>query len=116
MCMAIHWGADIGFMGQAADQFEDALACCHKEGYWPELARRCCDGKGVHKLWGYLPFTYPINLIGHTAASIPTGFSSEGMPIGLHIIGLRGGEEALLAASAAFEQAQPWVNERPPVS
>ena len=74
------------------------------------------DGKEVHQLWGYLPFTYPINLIGHTAASIPAGFSSDGMPIGLHIIGRRGGEEAVIAASAAFEQAQPWINERPAVS
>ena len=35
MCMAIQWGADIGFMGQAADHFEDALASCHKAGYGP---------------------------------------------------------------------------------
>jgi aspartyl-tRNA(Asn)/glutamyl-tRNA(Gln) amidotransferase subunit A len=74
------------------------------------------DGTEVHELWGYLPFTYPINLIGHTAASIPAGFSTDGMPIGLHIIGRMGGEEAVIAASAAFEQAQPWVNERPPIS
>ena len=74
------------------------------------------DGNEVHELWGYLPFTYPINLIGHAAASIPAGFSSDGMPIGLQIIGRWGGEEAVIAASAAFEQAQPWVNVRPPVS
>ena len=43
MCTAIQWGADIEIMGQAADHFEDALASCHKVGYWPELAQRCCD-------------------------------------------------------------------------
>jgi Asp-tRNA(Asn)/Glu-tRNA(Gln) amidotransferase A subunit family amidase len=74
------------------------------------------DGKTVHGLWGYLPFTYPINLIGHPAASIPCGFSSDGLPIGLHLIGNRGDEETVIAVSAAFEQAQPWIDKRPLVS
>ena len=74
------------------------------------------DGKTVHGLWGYLPFTYPINLIGHPAASIPCGFSSDGLPIGLHLIGNRGDEETIIVASAAFEQAQPWIDKRPLVS
>ena len=39
-------------------------------------------GQDVDPFFGYLPFTYPINAIGHAAASIPCGFSSDGMPIG----------------------------------
>ena len=74
------------------------------------------DGKEVDPFFGYLPFTYPINAIGHTAASIPCGFSSDGMPIGLHIIGRHGDEATVLAASAAFERAMPWAHKRPPVS
>ena len=35
-------------------------------------------------------FTLPINAIGHTAANGPAGFSSDGLPIGLHIVGRRG--------------------------
>ena len=66
--------------------------------------------------FAYLPFTYPINAIGHPAASVPCGFSSDGLPIGLHIVGRKGDEETVLAASAAFEQARPWANHRPPVS
>ena len=73
-------------------------------------------GRDVHPFWGFLPFTYPINMIGHPAASIPAGFSSDGMPIGLHIVGRRGDEETVLAASAAFEKARPWIDVRPPVS
>ena len=61
-------------------------------------------------------FTLPINVIGHTAASIPAGFSSGGLPIGLHIVGRRGDEETVLAASAAFERASPWIQHRPAVS
>ena len=74
------------------------------------------DGKDVDPFFGYLPFTYPINAIGHTAASVPCGFSSDGMPIGLHIVGRHGDEETVLAASAAFERAMPWADKRPPVS
>ena len=66
--------------------------------------------------WGFVPFTHPINTIGFTAASIPCGFDSDGMPIGLHIIGRPGDEETVLAASAAFEEARPWTQHRPGVS
>ena len=75
-------------------------------------------GKPVypHRYFSFHPFTYPINAIGHPAASIPAGFSSDGLPIGLHIVGRKGGEETVIAASAAFERARPWAQHRPPVS
>lgn len=69
-----------------------------------------------HRWFGFHPFTFPINGIGHPAASIPAGFSSDGMPIGLHIVGRKGDEETVIAASAAFERARPWIQHRPPVS
>ncbi len=68
----------------------------------------------VHWFWGYTPYTMPINMIGSTAASIPCGFSSDGLPIGLHIIGDHGAESTVFAASAAFEEARPWIQHRPP--
>ena len=74
------------------------------------------DVKAHRHYFRFLPFTYPINLIGHPAASIPCGLSSDGLPIGLHIVGRRGDEETVLAASAAFEKARPWIQHRPPVS
>ncbi len=73
-------------------------------------------GEDAHWFWGYLPFTFPINLIGHPAASIPCGFDSKGLPIGLQIIGRKGDESAVIAASAALEMAKPWVDHRPKVS
>ena len=66
--------------------------------------------------WGFVPFTHPINTIGFTAASIPCGFDTDGMPVGLHIVGKHGDEESVLAVSAAFEEAQPWIHHRPQVS
>ena len=73
-------------------------------------------GKEVDPFWGFLPFTYPINMTGQTASSVPCGFSADGMPIGLHIIGPHGSEARVLQASAAFEEARPWAHLRPPVS
>lgn len=67
----------------------------------------------VHRLWGFTPFTYPFNMGGNPAASVPAGFSAKGMPIGLQIIGAFGNDELVLAASYAFEQVKPWANHRP---
>ena len=63
--------------------------------------------------WGFIPFTPLFNLTGNPAASVPCGFSSEGLPIGLHVIGRMNDEETVLSASAAFEQARPWTERRP---
>ncbi len=65
-------------------------------------------GREVGKLWGFTPFTPTFNLTGNPAASVPCGFSSEGLPIGLQIVGRRGDEVSVLRASAALERARPW--------
>ena len=71
------------------------------------------------RMWGFpahSPFTFPINAIGHPGASIPCGFDSNGLPIGLHIVGRRFEESVVLALAAAFEQACPWSDTRPAVA
>jgi len=71
------------------------------------------DGQSVDSVWGFTPFSYPFNMSGHPAASIPCGFSTDGLPIGLHIVGQLGDEATVLQASAAYETAHPWANRRP---
>ena len=73
-------------------------------------------GQNVDPFAGIIPFTYPINMIGNPAASVPAGFSHTGLPIGLHLIGRYGDERLVLAASAAFERLRPWAQLMPPVS
>jgi aspartyl-tRNA(Asn)/glutamyl-tRNA(Gln) amidotransferase subunit A len=68
------------------------------------------------KGWSTVPFTHPINTIGHPAASLPCGFDADGLPIGLHLVGRRADEATVIAASAAFERARPWDDRRPSVS
>jgi Asp-tRNA(Asn)/Glu-tRNA(Gln) amidotransferase A subunit family amidase len=64
----------------------------------------------------WVAYTYPVNLCGFPAASIPCGFSQAGLPIGLHVVGKPIGETDILRAAAAFEAARPWANKRPPVA
>ena len=73
-------------------------------------------GRSVEKEWAFNPFNLVFNLTGQPAASVPCGFSSGGMPIGLHVIGRMWDEVTVLRASAAFEQVRPWADKRPPVS
>jgi Asp-tRNA(Asn)/Glu-tRNA(Gln) amidotransferase A subunit family amidase len=48
--------------------------------------------------------TQIFNVTGHPAISIPCGATPEGLPIGLELVGRRGGTEALLAVALACEQ------------
>lgn len=64
---------------------------------------------------GWMPFAYPFNFTGQPAASVPAGFTEDGRPVGLQIVGRRHADRAVLAASAAFEAACPWSERRPPL-
>ena len=60
-------------------------------------------------------FSYPFNFSHNPAASIPCGFTCEGLPVGLQIVGPRMHDGLVLRASAAFEAARPWAANRPPL-
>jgi len=53
-------------------------------------------------------FTIPVNLAGTCGLSLPCGFSAEGLPVGLQLIGRPFDEEGLLRAGHAFQQATDW--------
>jgi len=58
-------------------------------------------------------YTYPFNLSGHPAASIPCGWHSNGMPIGMHIVGKRWDEVSILQVAKAYEKLAPWQDKKP---
>ena len=70
------------------------------------------EGKEVTR-GAYSPYTHPFNMSGHPAASIPCGWSSEGLPIGMQIIGKRFDEVTVLQVSKAFEEIAPWQDKKP---
>jgi aspartyl-tRNA(Asn)/glutamyl-tRNA(Gln) amidotransferase subunit A len=55
------------------------------------------------------PFTYPFNITQQPAASVPCGFTREGLPIGLQIVGPLRDEARVLKAARAFENARPFA-------
>jgi aspartyl-tRNA(Asn)/glutamyl-tRNA(Gln) amidotransferase subunit A len=63
----------------------------------------------------WVAFTYPFNLTGQPAATVPCGFTRDGLPIGLQIVGRRLEDATVLRAAAAFEAAAPWADRRPPL-
>ncbi len=65
------------------------------------------NGVKVDPSIGYC-MTYFCNFTGHPAASVPMGLMKNGMPAGMQIIGRRFHDMDVLAASAAFEEIQPW--------
>jgi aspartyl-tRNA(Asn)/glutamyl-tRNA(Gln) amidotransferase subunit A len=65
---------------------------------------------------GWLAFTFPINMLGYPAATVPAGWTTAGLPVGLQIIGPRFADALVLRAAAAFEAAQPWADRRPPLA
>lgn len=64
-------------------------------------------GEEVDPLLGWC-LTYPINYTGHPSASVPAGFTDEGLPVGMQLIGRRFADDDVLAASGAFERVRPW--------
>jgi Asp-tRNA(Asn)/Glu-tRNA(Gln) amidotransferase A subunit family amidase len=61
--------------------------------------------------WQY--YTYPFNLTGQPAASIPVGFTSAGLPVGLQMVAKAHRETDIFRAAAALEAARPWATTRP---
>jgi aspartyl-tRNA(Asn)/glutamyl-tRNA(Gln) amidotransferase subunit A len=55
----------------------------------------------------WTPFTYPFNLTQQPALSVPCGFTSDGLPIGLQIVGAKYQDALVLRAGHAFERARP---------
>jgi aspartyl-tRNA(Asn)/glutamyl-tRNA(Gln) amidotransferase subunit A len=63
----------------------------------------------------WLSFTFPINMTGQPAATVPAGLTDDGLPVGMQIVGRHLDDPLVLAASAAFEAAAPWKDRWPPI-
>lgn len=66
--------------------------------------------------WTDSVFTFPFNISGQPAISLPLGWSEEGIPIGVQLVGRYGDEATVLSVSAQLEQENPWKHRKPPIS
>jgi len=58
-------------------------------------------------------FTISVNLAGVPGISLPCGFTSNNLPIGLQLIGKHFDEESILKVAYAYEQSTDWHKRRP---
>jgi aspartyl-tRNA(Asn)/glutamyl-tRNA(Gln) amidotransferase subunit A len=73
------------------------------------------DGDDEALRWlRWTPFSYPFNMTGQPAATVPCGFTEDGLPVGLQIVGPMHRDDLVLKAARAFEAARPQ-NMRPPL-
>ena len=73
-------------------------------------------GHEARNIVSWVYYTYPFNLTGQPAASIPAGFTAAGLPVGLQMVAGINRETDILRAAAAFEAAAPWADRRPPLA
>jgi aspartyl-tRNA(Asn)/glutamyl-tRNA(Gln) amidotransferase subunit A len=67
-----------------------------------------------HRRWtGWTPFTYPFNLTQQPAASVPCGFTSAGLPVGLQMVGAKYEDALVLRSAHAYQTANPLTDRRP---
>jgi aspartyl-tRNA(Asn)/glutamyl-tRNA(Gln) amidotransferase subunit A len=67
------------------------------------------------KAWmAWTPFSFPFNLTQQPAASVPCGYASNGLPVGLQIVGKMFDDRGVLAAAYAYEMAHPLYEKTPP--
>ncbi|WP_075740276.1 MULTISPECIES: amidase [Actinoalloteichus] len=81
-----------------------------------EAGRESPAGSSGPRWTSWTQFTYPFNMTQQPAATVPCGFTRDGLPIGLQVVGPRHADAAVLAACHAFETARPWQGRRPVVA
>ncbi len=90
-----------------------AVASVENGPYGETLGPSEVNGVRVDPYIGWC-LTYPANFTGHPAISVPAGFTEEGWPVGIQLIGRRFEEATVLAAAATLERLCPWSDHYPP--
>ena len=95
----------------------DVLACAATPVAAPAVGQEevALGGERVPVRSSLIRYTRLFNLTGHPAASVPCGFTSQGLPIGLQLIGRPFDEATVLRVADAFQGVTDWHARRPPV-
>ena len=70
----------------------------------------------VDRLGHLIAFTFPWNVTGQPACSVPFGWTRDGLPIGIQLVGRFGDETTLFKLAAQIETARPWIEKKPSIS
>ena len=100
---------------ELADAVLDRIVAPWPAGPGSDQGPKTIAGRPTPSLFDRLRFTVMFNLTGQPAASVPCGFTSEGLPVALRVVGRWLADSTVLRAAAAFEALQPWTQRRPSV-
>ncbi len=64
--------------------------------------------KGRLPWLAWTPGTYPFNLTGQPAISVPAGRTAAGLPVGLQLVGARHRDDLVLSAAEELQRRRPW--------
>ncbi|NER98184.1 MAG: amidase [Symploca sp. SIO1B1] len=78
-------------------------------GEWADLSPE----ETLQKIITWIAPCPPFNAAGLPAISIPTGFDSNGVPLGIQLVGRPAAEATLISLAAQLEMLQPWSQHRP---
>jgi aspartyl-tRNA(Asn)/glutamyl-tRNA(Gln) amidotransferase subunit A len=78
-----------------------------------EVGHDVPPGSGLDSWPQWTPFTYPFNMTQQPAISVPCGVTSDGLPVGLQIVGPRHSDDLVLAVAKLLEEIRPWPTDRP---
>ena len=73
------------------------------------------DGKPQPVRPSLVRYTRPFNVSGHPVASVPCGFTVDGLPIGMQVIGRTFDEATVLRLADAYQRVTDWHTRRPPL-
>ena len=71
------------------------------------------DGVAMDTYIDWMSSAYYVTLTGHPAISVPCGFTPDGLPVGVQIVGRHGDDLGVLQLAYAFQQAHPLHERRP---
>jgi amidase len=78
------------------------------------------EGKGalltLNGVAGHVPYNPIFNATGQPAASVPAGFTRDGLPLAVQLVGAMDDEATLLSLAGQLEAERPWAERRPPIS
>jgi amidase len=85
------------------------------------LGELTAEGQGdpfalVMRVSGLITFTFPYNITGQPAVSLPLHWTADGLPVGVQLAAPTGREDVLIQVASQIEAAQPWSTRRPPIS
>jgi amidase len=85
----------------------------------PPVGAQQWEGKSAFRTLNEMARVYPYtgiwNATGQPAASVPAGFTDDGLPLSVQLVGRPGDEHTLLSLAAQIEAERPWADRRPPV-